>query len=60
MSDDTDSQKLFEPKYPIVTIEDEMRDSYLEYAMSVIVGRALPDVRAVSYTHLTLPTILLV
>jgi len=45
MSDDTDSQKLFEPKYPIVTIEDEMRDSYLEYAMSVIVGRALPDVR---------------
>ena len=45
MSDDTDSQKLFEPKYPIVTIEDEMRGSYLEYAMSVIVGRALPDVR---------------
>ena len=45
MSDDTDSQKLFEPQYPIVTIEDEMRDSYLEYAMSVIVGRALPDVR---------------
>ncbi|PIZ49928.1 DNA gyrase subunit A, partial [Candidatus Woesearchaeota archaeon CG_4_10_14_0_2_um_filter_57_5] len=26
-------------------IEDEMRQSYLEYAMSVIVGRALPDVR---------------
>ncbi|MBL8215141.1 MAG: DNA gyrase subunit A [Bryobacterales bacterium] len=26
-------------------IEDEMRDSYLAYAMSVIVGRALPDVR---------------
>jgi DNA gyrase subunit A len=45
MSEDTDSQKLFEPKYPVVTIEDEMRDSYLEYAMSVIVGRALPDVR---------------
>ena len=45
MSDNADSQKLFEPKYPIVTIEDEMRGSYLEYAMSVIVGRALPDVR---------------
>ncbi len=26
-------------------IEDEMRSSYLDYAMSVIVGRALPDVR---------------
>ncbi len=28
-----------------VTIEDEMRRSYLDYAMSVIVARALPDVR---------------
>ncbi len=28
-----------------VTIEDEMRRSYLAYAMSVIVGRAIPDVR---------------
>ncbi|MBI3940323.1 MAG: DNA gyrase subunit A [Acidobacteria bacterium] len=28
-----------------VNIEDEMRVSYLDYAMSVIVGRALPDVR---------------
>ncbi|MCH8039531.1 MAG: DNA gyrase subunit A [Nitrospinae bacterium] len=28
-----------------VAIEDEMRLSYLDYAMSVIVGRALPDVR---------------
>ena len=28
-----------------VNIEDEMRASYLDYAMSVIVGRALPDVR---------------
>jgi len=27
------------------TIEDEMRRSYLDYAMSVIVGRAIPDVR---------------
>ena len=45
MSDNVDSPEYFEPKFPIVTIEDEMRDSYLEYAMSVIVGRALPDVR---------------
>jgi DNA gyrase subunit A len=28
-----------------VSIEDEMRRSYLDYAMSVIIGRALPDVR---------------
>ena len=28
-----------------VQIEDEMRNSYLSYAMSVIVGRALPDIR---------------
>ncbi|MBT4747232.1 MAG: hypothetical protein HOO11_04440, partial [Candidatus Thioglobus sp.] len=48
MSDDTintENLEAFEPTFPIVTIEDEMRDSYLEYAMSVIVGRALPDVR---------------
>jgi len=48
MSDDTmntENPEVFEPTFPIVTIEDEMRDSYLEYAMSVIVGRALPDVR---------------
>ena len=49
MSDDIDSKEILEQKFPIITIEDEMRDSYLEYAMSVI---------AVSYTHLTLPTIL--
>ena len=28
-----------------VTIEEEMKRSYLDYAMSVIVSRALPDVR---------------
>src|SRR5262245_46465057 len=33
-----------ESKYP-VNIEDEMKRSYLDYAMSVIIGRALPDVR---------------
>ena len=32
------------PNVP-VTIEDEMRRSYMDYAMSVIIGRALPDVR---------------
>ena len=35
------------PKYdgPTVSIEDEMRTSYLDYAMSVIVSRAIPDLR---------------
>src|SRR6187397_1066954 len=28
-----------------VNIEDEMKRSYIDYAMSVIIGRALPDVR---------------
>jgi DNA gyrase subunit A len=28
-----------------VNLEDEMRDSYLDYSMSVIIGRALPDIR---------------
>ena len=28
-----------------VSLEDEMKKSYLDYAMSVIVGRALPDVQ---------------
>ena len=28
-----------------VNIEEELKNSYLDYAMSVIVGRALPDVR---------------
>jgi len=33
------------PKIILQPIEDEMKKSYLDYAMSVIVGRALPDVR---------------
>jgi DNA gyrase subunit A len=45
MADDTtDTPKFTEQRYP-VNIEDEMRKSYLDYAMSVIIGRALPDVR---------------
>ena len=35
------NQNRIEP----LEIEKEMRKSYLDYAMSVIVGRALPDVR---------------
>ena len=35
------------PDQPIIKtpVEDEMRRSYMDYAMSVIIGRALPDVR---------------
>ena len=39
-------QELLPPSRQIpVNIEDEMRNSYLDYAMSVIIGRALPDGR---------------
>ncbi|MBF0195236.1 MAG: DNA gyrase subunit A [Magnetococcales bacterium] len=41
MSDDSVIIPIEQP----INIEDEMRNSYLDYAMSVIVGRALPDVR---------------
>src|ERR1700723_606435 len=33
------------PQKTPVSIQDEMRTSYLDYAMSVIIGRAIPDVR---------------
>lgn len=36
---------LFQPKEIPVNIEEEMKTSYMEYAMSVIIARALPDVR---------------
>ena len=41
---DSDYQNFADNRIPI-NIEDEMRKSYLDYAMSVIIGRALPDVR---------------
>jgi DNA gyrase subunit A len=37
--------QLFEPNYKDRAISDEMEECYLDYAMSVIVSRALPDVR---------------
>lgn len=43
MSNEIDRQ--FAKETIAVSLEDEMRKSYLDYAMSVIVGRALPDVR---------------
>src|ERR1017187_10032609 len=52
MADDPNQQLPLDPTKPgggniqPVNIEEEMRRSYLDYSMSVIVGRALPDVRA--------------
>ncbi len=43
-SDKTPPESPADQRIPIA-IEDEIRRSYLDYAMSVIVGRALPDVR---------------
>ncbi|MET0250680.1 MAG: DNA gyrase subunit A [Novosphingobium sp.] len=49
MSDDTDILEppapAAEPEFRRIDIVDEMKASYLDYAMSVIVARALPDVR---------------
>jgi len=53
MADDTTDKPATPPAPPQgsvgelipVNIEDEMRRSYLDYSMSVIIGRALPDVR---------------
>jgi len=41
MSDNTTAKQTF----PVISLADEMKKSYLDYAMSVIVSRALPDVR---------------
>ncbi|OEG71317.1 DNA gyrase subunit A [Candidatus Endomicrobiellum trichonymphae] len=40
-----DEQEILPSSIVPRNIEDEMKDSYIDYAMSVIVGRALPDVR---------------
>ncbi|MGM0442435.1 MAG: DNA gyrase subunit A [Elusimicrobiota bacterium] len=55
MSNNNNNEEMSEEKLEIlqkrdkrleeINIEDEMKDSYIDYAMSVIVGRALPDVR---------------
>src|SRR5210317_1427640 len=44
MTDTTDSTTPQDP-VPTIAIEKELRKSYMDYAMSVIIGRALPDVR---------------
>ena len=46
MTDTPEKPPVFDPTEKIpVSIEEEIKRSYLDYAMSVIVGRALPDVR---------------
>jgi len=45
LSDLTPPETPVPPSLPQVMLEDEMRRSYLDYAMSVIVSRALPDAR---------------
>jgi DNA gyrase subunit A len=42
---DTENTTPEDDNLPTITIEEEMKQSYLDYAMSVIVSRALPDVR---------------
>ena len=46
MSDDNNNnEEIKKEVFPTINIEEEMQGSYLEYSMSVIAGRALPDVR---------------
>lgn len=45
MTSDENQQPLFTPKVNPVNIEEEMKSSYIDYAMSVIIGRAIPDAR---------------
>ena len=40
-----DENQNIQPKYITQSIEKMMSNSYIDYSMSVIVGRALPDVR---------------
>ena len=55
-ADNTDYGLMVGERVQKKDLQQEMRESYLAYAMSVIVDRALPDVRdgmkPVSYTHL--------
>ncbi len=45
MSDSTSESTILNDHIIAASLEEEMKNSYLDYAMSVIVGRALPDVR---------------
>ena len=45
MTSDESQKTLFTPKVNEINIEEEMKSSFLDYAMSVIIARAIPDVR---------------
>ena len=45
MSEDLQSEAVVEKGLQNINIEEEMSSSYIDYSMSVIVGRALPDAR---------------
>ncbi len=45
MSDDLIQNEQSEERVEIAFVEEEIKNSYIDYAMSVIVGRALPDVK---------------
>ena len=45
MSDTTDEDPIENKDISNTNLDQEMRQSYLDYAMSVIVSRALPDAR---------------
>ncbi|MEQ9006884.1 MAG: DNA gyrase subunit A, partial [Ekhidna sp.] len=42
---DNDNLSSFEENIIPINIEEEMRGAYIDYSMSVIISRALPDVR---------------
>ena len=43
--EEKDKEKEHKPRVEEVSIENEMQTSYLDYSMSVIIGRAIPDIR---------------
>ncbi|RYE04260.1 MAG: DNA gyrase subunit A, partial [Sphingobacteriaceae bacterium] len=45
MAEETGNKQQPEDRIIPINIEDEMRSAYIDYSMSVIVSRALPDVR---------------
>ncbi|HJK02101.1 MAG TPA: DNA gyrase subunit A [Methanocorpusculum sp.] len=44
-SEDFSPDKAIIPRTELINIEDELKNCFLDYAMSVIIGRAIPDVR---------------
>ena len=45
MAEDNENLPLGDQNIIPINIEDEMRGAYIDYSMSVIISRALPDVR---------------